>query len=345
QALLRFNDEKLQARIKSVWGEFRATAKDKQELIARQKANLTAARLKSADLSNGRRLFSKTCQSCHTLFGEGQKVGPDITGSNRANLDYILENLIDPNAIIGKDYRATIIETKDGRVVNGLLQKETDSAVTLRTINDTIVIAKSDIEERKLSELSIMPEGQLNTLNPDEARDLIAYLGSPTQVTLRGPKAPIDMKTGRVPEALEGESLKILKATAGNAAGQKMSGFAADKWSGNDQLWWTGGKPGARLDLELPVANDGEFVLEMALTKARDYGVVQLLIDGEKLGGPIDCFNVPDVITTGVLTFEPRKLGKGHHTLSFEIVGKHPDAAPGFMVGVDYVRLTVPAGR
>ena len=344
QALLRFNDEKLQERIKSVWGEFRATAKDKQELIAKHKANLTSARLKNGDLSNGRRLYSKTCQSCHTLFGEGQKVGPDITGSNRANLDYILENMLDPSAIVGKDYRATIIETKDGRVLSGLIQKETDSAITLRTINDTIVVAKADIEERKLSELSIMPEGQLNTLTPDEVRDLVAYLGSPAQVALRGPKSPIDSKTGKVPEALEGESLKILKASAGNAAPQKMGGFAKDKWSGDDQLWWTGGKRGARLDLELPIAADGEFVLEVVLTKARDYGLVQVRIDDETLGSPIDGFNVPDVITTGVMNFEPRKLTKGLHKITFEIVGKHADAV-GFMVGVDYVRLVAPAGR
>lgn len=342
QSLLRFNDEKLQARIKSVWGEFRATAKDKQDLIAKHKANLTAARLKAADLSNGRRLFAKTCQNCHTLFGEGQKVGPDITGSNRANLDYILENLLDPSAIVGKDYRSTIIETTDGRVVSGLVTKETDSAVTLRTINDTIVIPKSEIEERKLSELSIMPEGQLNTLTPDEVRDLVAYLASPTQVALRGPRAPIDAKTGKVPDALEGESLKILNVSAGNAGPQAMGSFSKDRWSGNSQLWWTGGKRGARLDLELPVVVDGEFVLELVLTKARDYGIVQVRIDDETLGSPIDCFNNPDVITTGVLNFEPRKLSKGLHKLTFELVGKHAESV-GFMVGVDYVRLVAPA--
>jgi putative heme-binding domain-containing protein len=339
QALLRFNDEKLQARIKSVWGEFRATAKDKQELIGKQKAALTTAKLKAADLSNGRRLFTKNCHSCHTLFGDGGKVGPDITGSNRANLDYILENLIDPSAIVGKDYRATIVETKDGRVVSGLLQKETDSAITLRTINDTVVIAKSDIEERKLSELSIMPERQLDQLQPDEVRDLIAYLAAPTQVVLRGPRSPIDAKTRKVPGAIEGESMKIIGKTAGDAGSQSMRGFTADRWSGDDQLWWTGGKPGARLDLELPVRAAGTFTLELALTKARDYGIVQLLLDDKPLGEPIDLFNSPEVITTGVLTFEAQSLTAGNHKLSLQITGANPKAAPAFMVALDYVRL------
>ena len=106
--------------------------------------------------------------------GEGGKIGPDITGSNRANLDYLLENILDPSAIVGKAYQMTIITTTDGRVISGLIQKETDSAVTLRTINDTVVVAKTDIDERTLSVLSLMPEGQLNQLSPNDQRDLIA---------------------------------------------------------------------------------------------------------------------------------------------------------------------------
>ncbi len=339
QQLLGFKDEALAKRITSVWGEIRATAKDKLELIAKQKTILTTARLKSADLSNGRRLYTKTCSACHILFGEGGKIGPDITGSNRANLDYILENVLDPSAIVGKDYRMTILALKDGRVAQGLIQKETDSAVTVRTINDTVVIAKSDIDERKLSELSLMPEGQLNQLTPDEQRDLIAYLGTPAQVSMRGPKSPIDAKTGKVSDALEGEAMKIVGKTGGNAVSQGMGGFTKDRWSGNDHLWWTGAKPNDKLELELTVAQDGTYDIELVLGMARDYGIVQILIDGEPLGGPIDCFNEPDVITTGVLSLPAKALTKGPHKLGFQIVGANAKAAKAFMVGVDYVRL------
>lgn len=344
QQLLGFKDDALAKRIASVWGEFRATAKDKLELIAKHKAALTPARLKTADLSNGRRLYTKTCSACHTLFGEGGKIGPDITGSNRANLDYILENVLDPSAIVGKDYRTTLIALNDGRVVTGLILKETDSALTVRTINDTVVVAKSDIEERKLSELSLMPEGQLNQLTPEEQRDLIAYLGHPTQVAIRGPRSPIDPKTGKVPNAIEGEAMKIVGKTGGNAASQGMGGFSKDRWSGTDHLWWTGGKPGSRLELELPVAADGSYSIELVLGMARDYGIVRVLLDGEAIGEPIDCFNDPDVITTGVLSFGPRQISKGNHKLGFEIVGANPKAVKAYMVGVDYVRLTSEGG-
>ena len=338
QQLLGFKEESLGKRIKSVWGEIRPTASDKLTLIAKYKTAFTPAQLKTADLSNGRRLFAKTCSACHLLFGEGGKIGPDITGSNRANIDYLLENILDPSAIVGKDYRMTIIATHDGRVISGLIQKETDSAVTLRTINDTVVVAKTDIDDRKLSELSLMPEGQLNQLTPNEQRDLIAYLGTPNQVSLRGPKAPIDPKTGKVPNALEGEAMKIVGKTGGNAASQGMGGFPKDKWSGTDHLWWTGAAPGARLELEFPVTADGAYDIEVVLTMARDYGIVQLMIDGEALGGPVDCYDV-DVVTTGVLSYGPKKLTAGTHKLGLQIVGANPNAVKGYMVGVDYIRL------
>lgn len=338
QQLLGFKDAALSKRISTTWGDIRPTAAEKVALIAKHKASLTPAVLKSADLSNGRRLFAKTCAACHVLFGEGGKIGPDITGSNRANLDYILENVLDPSAIVGKDYRMTVIATHDGRVISGLIQKETDSAVTLRTINDTVVVAKSDIDERKLSEQSLMPEGQLNQLTPDEQRDLIAYLGTPNQVAMRGPKAPIDPKTGRVPEAIEGESMKIIGKTRGNAVSQPMGGFPKDKWSGSDQLWWTGAAPQARLDLEFPVAADGIYDLEIVLTMARDYGLVQVTVDDEPIGAPIDCYDV-DVITTGVLSYGPKKLTAGTHRLGFEVTGANPKADKGYMFGLDYLRL------
>src|SRR5690606_13283727 len=163
------------------------------------------------------------------------------------------ENIVDPSAVLGKDYRQSVILTTDGRVISGLVQKETDSALTVRTINDTVVVPLADIEERSLSEVSMMPERLLDTLSPEDVRNLVAYLGSPTQVPLKGPRSPIDEATGKVADALEGESLKVLSATAGGARSQPMGNFSADRWSGNNQLWWTGGKPGDRLMLAVPV--------------------------------------------------------------------------------------------
>lgn len=337
--LLEFRNSELELAIKQAWGEFRATSAEKKQRIAELKRQLGGDALATADPGRGRAVFDRTCASCHRLFGEGGDVGPDITGSNRADLDYILENIIDPSAVVGQDYRMTVLNTVDGRVISGIVQRESDSALSVRTLNDTVVVAKEDIEDRQLSELSLMPEGQLDEMSSEEVRNLIAYLASPTQVAPRGPQAPIDEQTGRVEGALEGEAMKVLGTTAGITSVQHMAPFTRDRWSSGAQLWWTGGEPGARLDLALPIEQTGSYELEVVLTRAHDYGVVQLLLDGVKVGEPIDLYNAPDVLTTGVLTIAPRQLDMGEHTFSIQILGAHPKAVPAYMVGLDYVRV------
>lgn len=155
-------------------------------------------------------------------------------------------------------------------------------------------------------------------------------------VQLRGAKAPIDPKTRQVHGAVEGETLQVT-VTGGNARPQKMDRFAADQWSGDDHLWWTGGRPGDRLRFELP-AKSGKVGLELVLTCARDYGIVRLFVDDKPLDQAIDLYN-PEVITTGVLTFNDLQLGPGKHTLTIEIVGANPKAVKSYMVGIDYLRL------
>ena len=337
--LIRFDHEILKKRIASEWGQVRETSAEKQAQIAHYTSYLTPARLAKADLGNGRRLFAKSCAACHTLFDAGGKIGPNLTGSNRVNVNYILENMVDPSAVLGKDYRMTVIATADGRVISGLIQKETESALTLRTINDTVVIAKDDIDARKLSQQSMMPEGQLKQLKLLQVRDLVGYLASDIQVPLRGPEPPIDLKTGRVPNAIEAEKMTIVGKPPGRARSQAMSKFSGDTWSGAGQLWWTGAKPGDRLTLELPVSKAGRYDLEVVLGRARDYGIVQLLLDNRPLGGPIDLYNSPKVITTGVLTFGPLEISPGKHQFTIQIVGSHPKAIKSYMMGLDYVRL------
>ena len=162
----------------------RRTPEEKQRLIRKYKKMLTPPVLARANLSRGRLVFSKTCQQCHTLFGEGAKIGPDLTGSNRADVHYILENSVDPSAVIGRDYQLVNVVTKKGRLVAGIVVEETDRALTLQTPTERVVLSRADIEERKLSPVSMMPEGQLEKLTAEELRNLVAYLGSKNQVPL-----------------------------------------------------------------------------------------------------------------------------------------------------------------
>jgi len=337
--ILTFKNSHINSLLKQHWGDIRESSADRKVQIAQWKKTLSPKFLADAHPGNGRRVFMKTCQNCHRLLGTGGDIGPDITGSNRANIDYILENILDPSAVVGRTYQMTVVALDNGQVVSGLLKLETDSALTIQTINDKVVIPKRQIEERTLSKVSMMPERQLDALTRTDARDLIAYLGSPQQVAVSGPPAPIDQTTGTVPDALEGESLKIVEKTAGKVQSQPMGGFKADRWSGTNHLWWAGARPGDRLALEIPVSAKGTYAVEVVLTKARDYGIVTLSIDDRIIDPAIDLYNSPDVITTGVLSYPGVTLSKGDHPLRLEITGAHPKAVKKYMVGIDYIRL------
>jgi putative heme-binding domain-containing protein len=172
----------IDARLAAVWGVYREPDEDKSQRIAELVERYSHPEPALVRPSNGRRVFDETCAKCHTLFGEGKSLGPDLTGSNRADLEYLLTNIIDPNAIIGRDYQVTLVRTYDDLLVTGVLQKESESSLTLATETDEYVVAKDDIEERVLSDVSVMPEGQADILPAADLRDLLAYLAEPEQV-------------------------------------------------------------------------------------------------------------------------------------------------------------------
>jgi putative heme-binding domain-containing protein len=105
-----------------------------------------------------------------------------LTGSGRDNLDYLLDNIVDPSAVVNADFRMTVVELKDGRTLNGLVASRTERTVTLKTMTETVTIERAQIEGLHESSLSLMPEGLLETLSEKEVRDLIAYLRHPVQV-------------------------------------------------------------------------------------------------------------------------------------------------------------------
>ncbi len=177
-------NETLNRKLAEVWGELRETPAERLKLIATLRKQLQGKTSQSADLSAGRVLFRKTCAQCHMLYGEGKKVGPDLTGSQRGNLDYLLENIVDPSAVVDKDYRMTIVVTGDGRVLNGLVVSKNDATIVLQTATEQLTVRTEDIEEMRNTALSPMPDGLLANLTVEEIRNLFAYLQHPSQVPL-----------------------------------------------------------------------------------------------------------------------------------------------------------------
>lgn len=175
----------LQNRYVKVFGKPRMLGADREKQLAKWKQQITPRVLEKANASRGRVVFNKTCAACHLLYGEGGKIGPDLTGSNRANLDYLLLNSVDPSYDVPAAYRMTTIVTSDGRVVNGVVAEEDGNRVILKTVEKPrLVIAKADIDERVISKKSMMPEGQLEALKAQQVYDLIKYLRTKEQVEL-----------------------------------------------------------------------------------------------------------------------------------------------------------------
>ncbi len=140
--------------------------------------------------------------------------------------------------------------------------------------------------------------------------------------------------------AVEGETMKVLACTGGGTQAQNLGGFEG-QWSRSVHLWWTGAKPGDKLTLALPVQKAGRYALKAQFTKAVDYGIVQLWLDGKKLGEPMDFFN-NGVIPTGEVDLGTLDLSAGEHQLTAEIVGANEQAVKSYMFGLDYVRLVTP---
>jgi putative membrane-bound dehydrogenase-like protein len=180
--LLALKDKAVAKQVAEVWGTVRPASATRVEQTKKLKAALTPAALAQADRGNGRRLYAVNCASCHKLFGDGGDVGPELTGSQRASLDYVLENVLDPSAVVPGDYRLTTFALIDGRTVSGIVRKETPRTVTIRTLNEEVTIPTADIEKRVGTALSIMPDGLLDSLTEAEVRDLVGYLASPKQV-------------------------------------------------------------------------------------------------------------------------------------------------------------------
>jgi len=177
-------DKEITDRLRRVWGEVRSTAPQKLAQMTRFKEMLTPNYLRNANPERGRLIFGKSCSQCHKLYGEGGTIGPDLTGSNRGDLEYLLSNLIDPSAEVAKDYRMSAVETLNGRKVTGIVVERSPARLVLQTATERITLAAEDVESIKDSDVSIMPEGQLDTLTKEQVRDLIGYLTSKTQVPL-----------------------------------------------------------------------------------------------------------------------------------------------------------------
>ena len=333
--LKSLGDQALDAQLAAVVGVVNATKADFAKTKAKYEAMLKPEAVRKGDIAAGRQLFASTCGICHTFGYVGNQVGPGLAGSNIGKLDYLLENVLNPNGVIGKDYQLNVFKLKSGATMSGIVQFEDAQSFRLALPGGAkFTVSKNEVEKREVLAMSLMPEGLLEALSKEQVINLVAYLQFPDGFPAGAPGV------WRLEGALEGESLKVLSVTGGKTTNQKMTSFKASRWSGDDQVWWTGGKVGDTLTLALPIAAKGIYEVKFVGTKAHDYGAFELRLDGKLLGAEgYDFYNPAEVVTTGELNGGRHELDVGEHRLEIKILAPNPAATPRNMFGLDYLRL------
>ena len=163
-----------------VWGPIDVLPADKEAAYAKYRGLLTDAAIEKGDLANGKAVYSRACASCHRLHGNGGEIGPELTGANRGNLEYLLSNILTPSEVIQDAYRMQVVLLDDGRVYSGIPAEENEHQLRLRVENqpEPITISVAEIESREIASTSLMPEGLLANLSDTDVIDLIRYLRS-----------------------------------------------------------------------------------------------------------------------------------------------------------------------
>ena len=185
-------DADLQQQVEKRWGRIQAVSpQEKRSTINRLKLVLAPSGVVGRDpkgnRAEGKKVFQANCGICHKLFGEGNSIAPDLTGADRKNTDYLLTQIVEPSVYIRPEYMAYQAQLKDDTVVDGLMVESTSSAVTLvDRNNERHAIARAQIRELKESQVSLMPEGILEGLSPENVMNLFAYLQADAPISTAG---------------------------------------------------------------------------------------------------------------------------------------------------------------
>ncbi|MBT4693022.1 MAG: c-type cytochrome, partial [Planctomycetaceae bacterium] len=188
------NSAELTEKLSELWGAVQTSSEEQLKKISRIKAMLASQSAVRPDLSQGRAIYKQRCASCHKLFGDGEKIGPDLTGSGRANIDYALQNVVTPSAVVAAGFQVSVIVTVAGRIVTGVVRLESEQVLLVQTDKEEIRLPVSEVDEIRKSKQSLMPENLLKDLTDEQIRNLIAYLASPVQVPVSAEDDTTDAK-------------------------------------------------------------------------------------------------------------------------------------------------------
>ncbi|MEO6786941.1 MAG: c-type cytochrome, partial [Chthoniobacteraceae bacterium] len=173
-AIQGLHDAACDALLAKHWSTLKQSSAAKEARIAQVRKLLTTGK---GDAEAGHTVFKTMCAVCHTLGREGGKIGPDLTGYERDNLDFMLPAIVDPSLAIREEFTAFTVVTKDGQTLMGFLDAQTPQSVTIRDLNSQkLVLSRADLKSLTASPVSLMPEGLLDAMSDQQVRDLFAYL-------------------------------------------------------------------------------------------------------------------------------------------------------------------------
>lgn len=162
--------------LKNVWGKVAQSSEENRKIAAKFLKLYNEAPKWAHKSSDGQKVYQRLCASCHVINGNGINLGPELTGSGSNGPAYFIENIVDPNSVVGENFQLNIITLKDASVVSGMVADESNQVLSIRTVDQLVNIQKSQISQREVLEQSMMPPGLLDALSEKEVVDLLKFL-------------------------------------------------------------------------------------------------------------------------------------------------------------------------
>ncbi|MCA9038843.1 MAG: c-type cytochrome [Planctomycetaceae bacterium] len=173
-----YQNEQIGQLIAKHWGSVEGASSDEMKAAIEQYSKIIQDG-EASDRKHGKELYMKSCGKCHILFGEGGRVGPELTHFKRDDWLNMLINIVNPSADIREGFETFTVITDEGRIVTGFMFDQDNQVIVLRGADgQKITIERDTIDEMLGSKKSIMPEGLLNEYSEQDIRDLFSYLRS-----------------------------------------------------------------------------------------------------------------------------------------------------------------------
>jgi putative heme-binding domain-containing protein len=173
--VLESNDREALWAVEKAFGKIREERNPERENVVSEMAVYFREHI--GDLHRGQTVFRNLCAQCHTIYGEGGKVGPDLTANGRASFEQLLSNVFDPSLVIGPAYQVTTVVTKDGRNLTGLIAEDNEQRIVVRMPGEgEETVPRNNVKYTRVSKLSMMPEGIEASLDKKDLADLFAFL-------------------------------------------------------------------------------------------------------------------------------------------------------------------------